>query len=70
MYIYVIKNGRLVRLINTILNSISVILDFLSSIGSLLLTLVNLLPSPFNVIFNSYFAVGIALYLWKVYKGG
>lgn len=57
-------------MIDTILNSITTILDFLSSIGSLLWTLINLFPSPFNLIFNTYLTVAIALYLWKVYKGG
>lgn len=54
----------------SVINSIGTIIDFFISICSLLWTLVNLLPSPFNVIFNSYLVGGIALYLWKVYKGG
>ena len=60
----------MVRLIDTIVNSIGVIIDFMVSIGSLLWTFVTLLPFPFNLILNSYLVVGIALYLWKVYKGG
>lgn len=55
---------------DVILSSIGGIIDFLVSIGSLLWTLVTLLPYPFNSIFNFYLGVAIALYLWKVYKGG
>lgn len=54
----------------SVINSISSIIDFFISIGSLLWTLVNLLPTPFNYIFNTYLGIGITLYLWKVYKGG
>lgn len=57
-------------MIDTIINSIGAIIDFLGSIGFLLWTLVTLLPAPFNLIFNAYLGIGIALYLWKVYKGG
>lgn len=57
-------------MINTIMNSIGSIIDFFVSLGNLFFTFVNLLPSPFNLIFQGYIVVALALLLWKVYKGG
>lgn len=53
-----------------ILNSISKIIEFVSSIGNLFLTFMNLLPTPFNLIFQGYIILALVLFLWKVYKGG
>lgn len=55
---------------SAILDSIGSIVGFFQSIFSLLWTVITILPYPFNVIFNTYFSVGIILYLWKVIKGG
>lgn len=57
-------------MISTIIDSVSSIVSFFQSIFSLLWTVITILPYPFNAIFNTYFGVGIVLYLWKVYKGG